>query len=485
VAVEFDLVIIGGGSGGLVVASASAQLGAKVALVEKHRLGGDCLWYGCVPSKSLLHAGRVAQEVRTGSRFGVYAEEPRINFSEAIGHVQGVIKHIEPHDSPERFRGLGVDVIFGEGQFTDRKTFVVNGRELKARNFVISTGSRPAIPPIPGLKEVGFITNEQVFSLQERPASLAVLGGGAIGCELGQALSRLGADVTLVVRSNIMSKEEPEAAAVVEQKLVEEGITVLKNTSIVSVERDGELKRLTTNDGKEILVEEILLAAGRSPNVEGLNLEAAGVEYDKKKGVKVNEKLQTTNPQIFACGDIIGGYQFTHVAGYEAVVVLTNALFKSIIPWGLFMDKADYRVIPWATFTEPELARVGMTEAQARARYGDDIYILKQDFNDVDRAQAEGATEGFAKIITDPKGQILGAHMVGPHAGEIIHEIVLAMKNKLPVKSLTLSAGMIHIYPTLAEMNMKVSLQLSKQTYTESTKNKLTKFFNFRRSMAS
>ncbi|MEO0947946.1 MAG: mercuric reductase [Cyanobacteria bacterium J06641_5] len=483
-AVEFDLVIIGGGSGGLVVASASAQLGAKVALVEKHRLGGDCLWYGCVPSKSLLHAGRVAQEVRTGSRFGVYADEPRINFSEAIGHVQGVIKHIEPHDSPERFRGLGVDVIFGEGQFTDRKTFVVNGRELKARNFVISTGSRPAIPPIPGLKEVGFITNEQVFSLEERPASLAVLGGGAIGCELGQALSRLGAEVTLVVRSNIMSKEEPEAAAVVEQKLIEEGITILKNTSIVSVERDGELKRLTTNDGKEILVEEILLAAGRSPNVGGLNLEAAGVEYDTKKGVKVNEKLQTTNPQIFACGDIIGGYQFTHVAGYEAVVVLTNALFKSIIPGGLFMDKADYRVIPWATFTEPELARVGMTEAQARARYGDDIYILKQDFNDVDRAQAEGATEGFAKIITDPKGQILGAHMVGPHAGEIIHEIVLAMKNKLPVKSLTLSAGMIHIYPTLAEMNMKVSLQLSKQTYTESTKGKLAKFFNFRRSIA-
>ena len=489
-AVEFDLVVIGGGSGGLVVASASAQLGAKVALVEKHRLGGDCLWYGCVPSKSLLHAGRVAQEVRTGSRFGIYADEPKINFAEAMGHVQGVIKHIEPHDSPERFRGLGVDVIFGEGKFTDRKTLVVRDRELnqdrelKARNFVISTGSRPAILPIPGLKEVGFITNEQVFSLKERPASLAVLGGGAIGCELGQAFSRLGAQVTLVARSTLMSKEEPEAAAVVEKKLIEEGITVLKNTSIASVERDGELKRLTTTDGKTILVEEILLAAGRSPNVESLNLEAAGVEYDTKTGVKVNEKLQTTNPQIFGCGDVIGGYQFTHVAGYEAVVVLTNALFKSIIPWGLAMGKADYRVIPWATFTEPELARVGLTEAQARARYGDDIYILKQDFNDVDRAQAEGATEGFAKVITDAKGQILGAHMVGPHAGELIHEIVLAMKNKLPVKSLTLSAGMIHIYPTLAEMNMKVSLQLSKQTYTESTKNKLTKFFNFRRSIA-
>ncbi len=484
-AVDYDLVVIGGGSGGLVVASAAAQLKAKVALVEKHRLGGDCLWYGCVPSKSLLHAGRVAHEVRTGSRFGVYAGEPEIKFAEAIGHVQGVIKNIEPHDSPERFRGLGVEVIFGTGGFRDAKTFVVDGRELKARNFVVSTGSRPAVPPITGLKEAGFITNEQVFSLERCPASLAILGGGPIACELGQALSRLGADVTMIVRSTVMSKEEPEAAAVVEQQLLSEGIKILKETRLARVEKDGELKRLTTEDGKEILVEEILLAAGRAPNVEGLNLEAAGVEYDTKRGVKVNEKLQTTNPRIFGCGDVIGGYQFTHVAGYEAVVVLTNALFKSIIPWGLAMGKADYRVIPWATFTEPELARVGLTEAQARARYGDDIYILKQDFNDVDRAQAEGATEGFAKVIVDPKGQILGAHMVGPHAGEIIHEIVLAMKNKLPVKSLTLSAGMIHIYPTLAEMNMKVSLQLSKQTYSESTQSKLEKFFNFRRSIAS
>lgn len=485
-AVEFDLVIIGGGSGGLVVASAGAQLKAKVALVEKHRLGGDCLWYGCVPSKSLLHAGRVAHEVRTGGRFGVYAGEPEIKFAEALGHVRGVIETIEPNDSPERFEGLGVEVIFGDGQFTDRKTFVVNGRELKARSFVISTGSRPAAPPIPGLSEAGFITNEQVFSLERQPASLAVLGGGPIGCELGQALSRLGTEVTLIARSDLMSKEEPEAAAVVEQQLLAEGIRVLKQTRVARVEQDGELKCLITEDGKEIFVEEILLAAGRAPNVGGLNLEAAGVEYDAKTGVKVNDKLQTTNPHIFGCGDVIGGYQFTHVAGYEAVVVLGNALFKSLVPGGLAMSKADYRAIPWATFTEPELARVGLTEAQARARYGDDIYILKQEFSDVDRAQAEGATEGFAKVIVDGKGNILGAHMVGPHAGELIHEIVLAMKNNLPIGSLTLSAGFIHIYPTLMEINMKAALQLSKQKYAvnDGLKKTLTRFFNFRRAIA-
>ena len=471
-AVDYDLVIIGGGSGGLVVASAAAQLKAKVALVEKNKLGGDCLWYGCVPSKSLIHAARVAYEVKNGSRYGIYTNSPEINFAEANGHVQKVIAAIEPHDSPERFEGLGVEVIFGSGQFIDKKTFEVNGRKLKARNFVISTGSRPAIPPIPGLKESGYLTNEQVFSLSERPDSLAVIGAGPIGCELGQSFHRLGAQVTIISsRDRILPKEDLDAAAVVEKQLESEGISIIKNARVKQVELIEGKKYLQA--GKEkIVTDEILVSAGRTPNVESLNLEAAGVEYDKH-GIKVNAKLQTTNPRIYGCGDVIGGYQFTHVAAHEAVVVIQNALFFPT-------KKVDYRVIPWATFTEPELARVGLSEQQARERYGDDVYVLKQNFAGVDRAQAEGATNGFGKIITRGNGEILGAHLVGPSAGELIHEIVLAMSYKLKVSALT---G-IHIYPTLSEVNSKAALLLKKQKYAQNKglQNFLSKFFGLLRS---
>lgn len=472
-AVDYDVVIIGGGSGGLVVASAAAQLKAKVALVEKDRLGGDCLWYGCVPSKSLIHASRIAYEVKQSKRFGVHTNPPEINFAQAIGHVQKAIATIQPHDSPERFRGLGVEVIFGAGKFIDRHTFEVNGRRLKARAFVISTGSRPAIPPIPGLKEAGYLTNEQVFSLSECPQSLAVIGAGPIGCELGQAFQRLGAEVTIISSHNqIMPKEEPEAAEAVEKQFVSEGISLVKNARVDKVAVIDGQKYLWAGD-KEIVVDEILASAGRIPNIDSLNLEAAGVAYNKK-GIKVNEKLQTTNPRIYSCGDVIGGYQFTHVAGYEASIVIQNALFFPA-------KKADYRVIPWATFTDPELARVGLTEKQARERYGNNIVILKQDFAGVDRAQAEAATLGFAKIITTSKGEILGAHLVGSSAGELIHEIVLAMSHHLKVSALT---G-IHVYPTLSEVNSKAALLFTKQKYAQNLglQKLLTQFFNFRRSL--
>lgn len=472
-AVEYDLVIIGGGSGGLVVASAAAQLKAKVALVERDRLGGDCLWFGCVPSKSLIHASRVAYEVKNAARFGIHTEHPKIDFSKAANHVQNVIKTIEPHDSPERFRGLGVEVIFGEGKFGDRQTFEVNGRQLKARAFVISTGSRPAIPPIPGLKEAGFLTNENVFSLQERPDNFVIIGGGPIGCELGQAFSRLGSNVTIIESGDhLLQKEDPEAAQVVQEQLISEGIKVLTQTRAEKVELNNGKKHIKAGENT-IIADEILLAVGRVPNVESLNLEAAGVAAGKR-GIQVNTKLQTTNPRIYACGDVIGGYQFTHVAGYEAVVVLTNALFFPV-------SKANYRVIPWATFTDPELARVGLTEKQAIQRYGKDVYVLKQPFSGVDRAQAEASTQGFAKIITRGNGEILGAHLVGPSAGELIHEIVLAMSNKLKVSALT---G-IHIYPTLSEVNSKAGLLLKKQKFSQNKwqQNLLEKFFNWRRSL--
>ena len=477
-AVEYDVVIIGGGSGGLVVASAAAQLKAKVALVEKEKLGGDCLYYGCVPSKSLIHAARVAYEVKHSKRFGIYNELQKINFAEATGHVQKVVSTIEVHDSPERFEGLGVDVIFGEGKFLDGKTFEVNGRKLTARAFVVSTGSSPAIPPVEGLKEAGFLTNKEVFSLKENYNSLAVIGAGPIGCELGQSFHRLGAQVTIVSsRDHIMPKEDPEAAKVVEKQLESEGIQIINNVRAKRVEvADGKkILWVGGKDGKEqkVEVDEILLSAGRVPNVYSLNLEAAGVNYDKK-GIKVNEKLQTSNSKIYACGDVIGGYQFTHVAAHEAVTVITNALFFPV-------TKVNYSIIPWATFTDPELSRVGLTEEQARKRYGDDVYVLKQDYHDVDRALAEAAGIGFAKIITRGNGEILGAHIVGASAGELIHEVVLAMSNKLKVSALT---G-IHVYPTLSEVTAKAALQLKKRKFAsnEGLQNMLTKFFNFRRSL--
>ncbi|MBW4577061.1 MAG: mercuric reductase [Aphanothece sp. CMT-3BRIN-NPC111] len=473
-AVEYDVVILGGGSAGLVVASAAAQLKAKVALVERDRLGGDCLWYGCVPSKSLIHASRIAYEVKHASRFGIYCQDTQIDFAKAMGHVEQAIANIQPNDSPERFAGLGVEVIFGSGKFVDRHTFEVNGRHLKARAFVISTGSRPAIPEIPGLAEAGYLTNEQVFSIKQRPESLAVIGGGPIGCELGQAFSRLGSEVTIIASGDrILSKEDPEAAEVVQKQFQSENIRVLTKTRAERVEVVDGKKYLWAGNQK-IVVDEILVAAGRQPNIESLNLEAAGVEVGKQ-GIRVNDKLQTTNSRIYACGDVIGGYQFTHVAGYEASVVLKNALFFPL-------NKANYKVIPWATFTDPELARVGLTQKQAKEQYGDDVYVLKQDFADVDRAQAEAATAGFAKIITRGNGEILGAHLVGPAAGELIHEVVLAMFHKLKVSALS---GIIHVYPTLAEVNSKAALQLTKQKYAknQTLQTLLDKFFRFRRSL--
>lgn len=453
--VDYDLVVIGGGSGGLVVASAASQLKAKVALIEKNRLGGDCLWYGCVPSKSLIHASRVAYTVNQSHRFGINTSTAEINFTQVINYVQEVISQIEPQDSPARFENLGVEVIFGSGKFTDTKTFVVNNRQLTARAFVIATGSRPAIPPIPGLVEAGYLTNEEIFSITQRPSSLAVIGGGPIGCELGQAFHRLGIKVTLIhSQTQILAKEEPEVAAVIEKQLRQEGINIFKNTKIKQIDLVNGQKQITTNS-TTITVDAILVATGRLPNLESLDLATAGVKFNNE-GIQVNQKLQTTNPKIYACGDVIGGYRFTHAAALEATVVIKNTLFLPV-------SKIDYRVIPWATFTDPEIARVGLGEKEARQRYGNDVYILKHSFSDVDRAQTEGNTTGFAKIITRGNGAILGAHIVGPLAGELIAEIVLAMSQGLKISALS---G-IHIYPTLGEVNSKASLSLTKQKYAQ------------------
>jgi pyruvate/2-oxoglutarate dehydrogenase complex dihydrolipoamide dehydrogenase (E3) component len=457
-----------------VAASAGAQLNAKVALVEKEpRLGGDCLHYGCVPSKSLIHAGRVAQEVRRAATYGIDVSIHDIRIQAALGHVHRVIDTIQEHDSTERFEALGVEVIYGDGQFTDARTFEVNGRQLRARTFVIATGSRPSLPPINGLREAGYLTNVNVFSITHRPTSLAVIGAGPIGCELGQAFGRLGSNVTILAsRDRILPQEDPDAAQVVQRALAAEGVQILTRTRATGVQgRDGQ-KVVTTTSGDEVVVDEILVAAGRVPNVESLNLQAAGVSVGKA-GIAVNAKLQTSNPRIYAAGDVIGGYQFTHVAGYEAAVVLQNALF--------FPTKsADYRVVPWATFTDPELARVGLTEEQARQRYGDDLRVLCHGFDHVDRALAEASGVGFAKFLTRANGEILGAHIVGPAAGELIHEVVLAMSYRLKIGALS---SIIHVYPTLAEVNSKAALQLKKQSYgaNQRLQNLLRGFFSLRR----
>ena len=484
-AIDYDIVIIGGGSGGLVVASAAAQLKAKVALVEKEqeRLGGDCLYYGCVPSKSLIHAGEVAHSVKTGDLVGVNTSEPHIEFARATGHVQSVIKTIAVHDSTERFESLGVEVIYGSGQFKDNDTFVVNGRELKSRTFVIATGSHPVAPPVPGLEEAGYLTNIEVFSLARRPESLVVVGAGPIGCELGQSFSRLGSDVTILSsRDVIMPKEDAELAQVVQDRLINEGVKILSRSRLERVEvLNG--KKIVYAGGNRIETDEILVSAGRKPNISGLNLEAAGVEVGKQ-GIVVNEKLQTTNPKIYGCGDVIGGYQFTHMAAYEASVVITNILAR---PFSLFLPlkafKATYSVVPWATFTDPELARVGLTEEEARQQYGDEIVVVTHKYADVDRALAEGAGYGFAKVICTPKGKILGAHIVGKSAGELIHEYVMAITWGLDINKVS---GMIHVYPTLSEINAKVALQVKKLSYAKNTglQNFLKKYFDFRRAIA-
>lgn len=469
---EYNLVVIGGGSGGLVVASIAAQLKAKVALVESDRLGGDCLWHGCVPSKALIEASRAITQIKQAERFGIYSSEVKVDFAAVMAHVQNTIQAIQPHDSPERFRGLGVEVIFGKGEFVSPKIFQVNGRSLRADRFVIATGSRSLIPEIPGLEQLDFLTNKNIFDLTECPKSLIVLGGGAMGCELAQAFSRLGSKVTILTKSDrLLPKEEPEISELLKIQFQKEGIEI-----VTRVESD----RVKTESGKvtvlvqerEYQAEKLLIATGRKPNIENLNLEIAGVKFSKN-GIQVNKKLQTTNSRIYACGDVIGKFNFTHVAGTEAITVAKNALFLPV-------SKMNWNLIPWATFTDPEIAHVGLTEAEVRAKYPQkSIQILCQDYAAVDRAQAANKIIGFAKIICTDDGEILGAHLVGAQAGELIQEVVLAMQAKLKVSALT---G-IHIYPTYAELISKTALTQTNQKYSQNLglQNLLARFFRIRR----
>jgi pyruvate/2-oxoglutarate dehydrogenase complex dihydrolipoamide dehydrogenase (E3) component len=474
---EYDLCVIGGGAAGLVVAAGGAGLGAKVLLVEKHRLGGDCLYYGCVPSKTLLKSAKVFRQ-RQAAAADLYglpapAASGPARIPDVMRRVQQVIAGIEPHDSPERFRSLGVEVLLEGGKFIDPRTFEAGGRKITARRFVLATGSRPVLPPIPGLDRVPCLTNETVFSLGEDVPSLVVVGAGPIGCELAQAFARLGTRVAVIAREpRVLMREDADAAAVVQASLEHDGITF--ELGATPVEVSGTTGRITTRferaDGSTDTIESthLLVAAGRAINTEGLGLAEAGVEVIKGR-ITNDERLRTTNHDIFVAGDAAGRQQFTHVAEHHAGVVLRNALFH--LP-----AKVESRVVPWCTFTEPEIARVGLSEAEASAQ-GLAFESYRFDFADLDRARAEGETDGFARILTDRKGRLLGATLVGAHAGEAIAEYALAMAKKMKASDIS---GVIHVYPTFAQINRRVADQRLKASLTPGARRWIRRLFGLR-----
>ncbi|MEM6901697.1 MAG: FAD-dependent oxidoreductase [Pseudomonadota bacterium] len=447
--IKTDILVIGAGSGGLSVAAGASQLGVDVTLLEGGEMGGDCLNYGCVPSKALLRAAKAAQEVRTAGQFGVNGHEPDIDFAKVKGHVRSVIDGIAPMDSVERFEGLGVRVIKEYGQFTDANTVTAGDYKIKARKIVISTGSHAAVPPIPGLDDIPYFTNETIFEQLERPEHLIIIGAGPIGVEMGQDHRRLGSNVTILDMGKIMPNDDPELVDVIRHKLLKEGVELREEITVERVEKHGNgLAVIITQDGAEQRLEgtDLLIAAGRRPNTEKLDLDAAGIAHDRR-GITVDDRLRTNQRHIFAIGDVAGGPQFTHIAGYHAGIIIKNLLFK-------MPAKVDYTALPWVTYVEPELAHVGLSETQAREQFGDSGFeIARWSFHENDRASAEAKGDGLVKVIIR-KGRVYGASVVGPNAGEIIQLWCFAVQERVKLSKL---ASMIVPYPTLAEVNKRAA----------------------------
>ncbi len=478
---RYNIVVIGAGTAGLVTAAIAAALGAKVALIEKHLMGGDCLNVGCVPSKGVIRASRVWAEVRNAEEFGLHLPPGvKYDFGEAMARMRKLRARISHTDSAHRYKSLGVDVYIGEGRFTGPDTIQVESKTLTFKKAAICTGARAAVPRIPGAADVGYLTNETIFTLTELPPSLAVIGAGPIGCEMAQAFARFGSRVCLFeMTGHILPREDADAAEVVQEQMEKDGVCFVFHSKVQRIERRGKEKVVhyaMNGDMKELVVDEILIGIGRAPNVEGLGLETVGVEHDLKDGVKVNKRLQTTNPRIYAAGDICFPFKFTHTADAMAQIVIQNALFPH--PFGLGYASTDSLIIPWCTYTEPEIAHVGMYEADAKAK-GLEVETYTYKLDEVDRAILDGEEEGFARVhLQKGADKILGATIVATHAGDMINEFSVLMKAGAGVKII---AGTIHPYPTQAEVNKKVVNLWRKAHFTQRTRNILSKWFSWTR----
>jgi pyruvate/2-oxoglutarate dehydrogenase complex dihydrolipoamide dehydrogenase (E3) component len=437
-----DLCIIGAGSAGLAVAAGAAQMGAEIVLVERGLMGGDCLNFGCVPSKSLLAAARLADVARRGNVLGILSARPDVDFAAAADGVKDVIAAIAPNDSVERFEGLGVRVLRSEARFASPRTIRAGEIEIRPRRFVIATGSYPAVPAIPGLADAPYLTNETIFANRARPDHLIVIGGGPIGIEMAQAHRRLGTQVTVLDVGPVLPRDDPELVARLAGHLAGEGIAIRPGVEIAGIERDGESIVARLAGGEPIAGSHLLVAAGRRPSIEALDLPAAGIEATAQ-GITVDARLRTTNRRAFAIGDVAGGPQFTHIALYHAGIVIRNALFR--LP-----AKADYRALPWVTYTDPELAQVGLTQAAA----GEDAHVLRWPFSENDRAQTERDTEGLVKVVLGRNGRVLGASILGTGAGDLILPWALAIAQKLKIGAL---ANLIVPYPTRGEASKRAA----------------------------
>ena len=474
---EANIVVIGAGSAGLVSAYIAAAVKSKVILIERHKMGGDCLNTGCVPSKAILRSAKVANYMSRANEFGLETVEVKPVFKKIMNRVHEVIKEIEPHDSIERYTDLGVECVTGEADIVDKHTVKVGDRTITAKNIIIATGARPFVPPIEGLDSIDYLTSDNVWSLEEQPKRLVVLGGGPIGCELSQAFSKLGSEVTMVeMMGQLMGREDSDVANVITEKFEKDGINVLTNHKAVKFTNDNGQKVLhCESEGKmvEVPFDQVLVAVGRKANSEGLGLEKLGVKTRPNGTIETDEYLRTAVPNVFACGDITGPYQFTHTAAHQAWYAVVNALFGFARKF-----KVDYRVIPWATFTMPEVARVGINESEAKEK-GIDYEVTRYGIDDLDRAIADGEAHGFIKVIT-PKGKdtILGVTIVGHHAGDLIAEYVLAMKHNIGLNKIL---GTIHLYPSLAEMNKYVAGNWKKNNQPHGLLRLVEKFHKWRR----
>lgn len=450
-----DICVIGAGSGGLTVAAAAAAFGVDVVLIEKGRMGGDCLNTGCVPSKALLAAAKQAYAHGTGAAFGVAADTPDVDFAAVNTHVHDVIAGIAPHDSVERFEGLGVTVVQAAAEFSGPDRVVAGDTEIQARRYVIATGSAAAVPPIPGLADVAYLTNETIFDLTVRSQHLVIIGGGPIGLEMAQAHRRLGAEVTVVEAMSALGKDDPELAGVVLDALRSEGVRILEQAKASRVETtDGgiALHIESENGTEQIEGSHLLVATGRKPTVEGLALDKAGVDFSPG-GISVDKGLRTSNRKVYAIGDVIGGLQFTHAAGYHAGLVVRSILFRLPVS-----ERRD--LMPWVTYTSPELGHVGLTLEEAKARFGGKVRIVEAAYGDNDRARAERQTAGKLKLIAGPGGRLLGGDVVGAQAGELINLLSLALSKGLKMKDL---AGFIAPYPTLGELVRRAAVSYYKE----------------------